>query len=226
MTPLSDLCGVRFTRGGPVHYVAAGGLRLTPGQLVVVAHGADDALATVVIGSDQLVEIPTGLTASGRVMRIASSEEQRAFGRRGAAALRFAQRASEPCLATGTEILDSWLSPDGSRLTLMLSSAPARGDVLARELTALLGVAVALRVRDAAGNELPASGVAAAGLPPGGTDWLVPPGADAAILDATTDGPAPTAGSFIERLFPAADNWPPPRRRRQQSAQGEPEGAK
>ncbi len=212
---LAELCGVRETRGGPVRYVAVHGLKVSPGQLVVVAHGAEEALATVVVGSGQILEAPPGLTSAGRVVRMASSSEQRAFGRRSARGLGLLDRASGPCRAQGAAVVDGWLDPTGSQVTLVLSAAPPRGDGLARELTALLGVDVTLRVRDAMGREAASSGAMAAGLPLGGSDWLVPPGAAPVVLDIAGSGTSPTAGAFIERLFPAADQWPPPRRRRE-----------
>jgi hypothetical protein len=197
-----------------VRFVIAGSRSLHPGQLVVVATSAVEVLATVVIGTGQVVEGVPDLTAAGAIVRNASRADERSFGQQAAVELALVERARPCCQAADTEILEAWVVADGSRATLVLARAPLRGDVLARELTALLGMEVELWTRDGAGNEAPVSGPPGAGLPPGWIDWLVPPGAEAVVQDARSGGPHPTAGAFIERLFPAGDNWPPPRPRR------------
>jgi hypothetical protein len=197
-----------------VRFVLAGSRAIHPGQIVVVATSAGEVLATVVIGTGQVMEGEPDLTVAGAIVRNASRADERSLGQQAAVELALAERARASCEAEGAEILDAWVVADGSRAMLVLSTPPLRGDVVARALTALLGMEVELWTRNAAGNEAPVSGPLGAGLPPGWTDWLVPPGATAAVQDARSDGPHPTAGAFIERLFPAGDNWPPPRPRR------------
>jgi len=197
---------------------------LAPGQIVVVATSAGEALATVFIGTDQVLERESDLSAAGEIVRCVSPADERIFGQRAASELGLADRARACCLAAGTAPLDAWLDGAGSRVNLVLSSVPPQGDVLARDLTALLGVEVQLCVKDAAGGEVPVSGAMGAGLPPGWAGWLIEPGGEGVVQDARADEPNLTAGEFIARLFPAADNWPPPRTRGRRDRDHEPAG--
>lgn len=81
---MGQLAGVRFDRGGPVVWVDTQGQVLTPGQLVVVAYAQGEALASVVVGSGQIVENEPAVVPTGVVVRLASDADARALGGRAA----------------------------------------------------------------------------------------------------------------------------------------------
>ncbi len=52
---MANVAGVRFEPSGRVHYVDAGDLNLSSGDVVEVATGNSTAVGSVVFGPDQLV---------------------------------------------------------------------------------------------------------------------------------------------------------------------------
>lgn len=73
---LGRIVGVRRSRGGNVIFIDAAGQSIAVGQVVVVeltaAPEAEPMLATVVIGSGQLIEDEVGIEPTGRLLRVAS----------------------------------------------------------------------------------------------------------------------------------------------------------
>lgn len=202
--PARSLCGVRFTRGGAVRFVDAAGHDLAPGQFVVTDGREGARIATVVVGSGQVIEVEGEVQVVGRVRRIASQEDVRAFGRRTAQELGVTSRAAAPCAEAGAEIADAWLTPDGARALIVLRGAIPHPDALARSLAALLGIDVAIWWTEGEAA-IPGSGVEGAGLPAGWDEWLVPPGAPPRLEERLDETPEPFAGRFIEKLFPSSE---------------------
>jgi hypothetical protein len=202
--------------------VDPGSYHLEPGQLVVVAGSDDEWVASVAIGSGQLVENEAGAAPVGRVVRLAEEADVRAFGQRMAEELGVVALARERCAAVGAEVVAAWLAPDGSRATITLAEGVSGADGLAREIAALLGIDVVLQALDDEGAALPINGVDGAGLPADWTDWLVLPGAGPVLQVRIEESGNLTAGGFIERLFPTAENWPPARSSRHPPAKDEP----
>lgn len=196
--PAPPLCGVRRTRGGPLVVADPGGYILTPGQLVVIEDSRGQHLATVVIGSDQLIENEPEQAPTTRVVRPATQEDAEKFGRLSAEDLGVRRRA-EAELAVRIE--DAWLSTDGSRLITVCPESDEATDTLARQLTGLFGLPVDVLRRAADGSLRAASGVLAAGLPQGWAEWLAGPGETPSVKDLRGIAADPSARDFIDRLF-------------------------
>jgi hypothetical protein len=216
------LCGVRLTRGGSVLFVDAAGHHLEPGRLVIIVGSDGEQIATVAIGSGQVVENGAAAAPVGRVLRIADEADIHAHGQRMAEGLGIISRARERCREAGAEVIAAWVTPDGSRATLTLARAVPQADDLARSLVALLGIDIALEAQDE-GAARPISGVDGAALPADRAEWLVPPGATPMLLQPVDSAGELTAGAFIEQLFPADENWPPARLQRRTQPKGEPQ---
>jgi hypothetical protein len=205
-----------MTRGGAVHYVDAASYELNPGVLVVVAVEGEERLATVVIGTGQIIDLQGEMTPVGRVVRAADPGEIRTYGRRAARELEIASRLGPRLADAGAEVVDAWLTPDGARAVIVLGTAPVRADAISRELTVLLGIDVELRARTGAETSQSLSGATGAGLPAGWAEWMVPMDAEPSLSRSTDQTSFSLADAFIARLFPGEDEWPPPRPRRSQ----------
>jgi hypothetical protein len=196
--------------------------RLQPGQLVVAELRGIEALATVILAREQLVENEAGARPMGRVLRPASDDDVRAFGR--AAAEPLATAASSLLAASAGDrdlaLMDAWLAPDGARLFVVCRGEILDAASLAAELTRHLGLPVELAQARADGAPQVVSGVVGAGLPTDWDAWLVPPEASSALFDLGRSADAPTAQELIERLFPLAERGEPRARGRRRSAAG------
>jgi hypothetical protein len=217
------LCCVRLTRGGPVWFVDSAGHDVVPGQSVIIEGNDGVRIAAVAIGSGQVVENEGRVSPDGRVVRVADQADIVVFGQRTAEELGIAARARERCWEAGAEIVAAWVAPDGAWATITLARAVAQPDALARDLVALLGIAVALAAPEDDGVIRPISGVAGAGLPKERVEWLVPPGAAPELRISVDEHGESSAGAFIARLFPSDENWPAPRTERRRKRRYEQE---
>lgn len=155
---------------------------------MVIAHSDGESLAAVVVGPAQLIEQEGSLSVTGRLVRRAMEEDIVHFGRRGAAALEALPAALDQVRAShaGADVKDTWLAPDGSRLTVVLSERPSQsGGLGVRGGDSSPGTG-AERVRQELAKSL--------GLP--------------VDLDLTAEEESPrpaTARAFMERLFKGED---------------------
>ncbi|MSQ24472.1 MAG: hypothetical protein EXR58_08020 [Chloroflexi bacterium] len=106
---MSPLCGVRIARGSPVLLVDSGDRTIAPGEVVVIADGASEALATVVIGSDQCLEVSEGPMPEARIERVATALDLVALAKHAPASLAAAERALEQLAAAGLRV--EWAGP-------------------------------------------------------------------------------------------------------------------
>jgi hypothetical protein len=210
-----QLCGIRLSRSGPICWADPVDHVLLPGALVVIQQGDQESLAVVVVGSGQLLGSEEPLAVSGRIIRVATAVDERAYGHLAAERLGLTE-AMEAALRAQDEqvrIIDTWLEADGARLLLLLDRSVPRPDQAARELMAIAGLPVMLLAGDLAeAVPQPITGVGGAGMPPWLAGWLVPPGSQPTVIEEPPDSLAPPVGNFIDRLFPPADR-PPARRR-------------
>jgi hypothetical protein len=73
--PRPRLGGVRLERNGPVLFIDAGELELTPGQLVVIESAGEEALASVIFGPQQLASNESPVGPAGKVIRVANEQD-------------------------------------------------------------------------------------------------------------------------------------------------------
>jgi hypothetical protein len=197
-------------------WVDAAGHSLETGQAVVIGHDDSQMLGTVAVAADQIIDNEAGAGPVGEVVRLASEDDVRNFGRRGAAALHATAAADAVARDLGVgPVGDAWLAPDGARLNLVLAAPPdsassTRYSALASRLAAELGLVVLVLAGTSTGSLRPLSGIAA-GLPSGSSEWLAPPGAEPFVRDARDA--APSAADFIARYCPVVER--PARRFRQ-----------
>ena len=70
-----QLAGVRRSRLGPVLWVDCGDSPVQQGREVVVESDEGEWPAIVVVGRDQIVEVPNDLRLVGRVIRVVDDED-------------------------------------------------------------------------------------------------------------------------------------------------------
>jgi antitoxin (DNA-binding transcriptional repressor) of toxin-antitoxin stability system len=212
-TPPTQLCGVRITQGGPVIFIDPLGQAVSPGERVLIAVDGREEVAIVAFAPEQFVERPPELGAAGRILRRATADDSRAWGRRQAVAHHVVAEASAVIAEGGLTAVveDAWLQPGGGRWVIVCVGAVGDGVALGRLLARRLGLPVELIECDDDAAII-VSGTIAAGLP---EDWpqLPTPGEEPAVhvRDAATTHPA--ARAFIDRLF-LPQSRPTPRHRR------------
>ena len=122
--PAASVAGVRFRNAGKIFYFHAAGMRLEPGEYVVVETTRGPEVARVVIGPDQVVVNELGREELKPILRLATPDDIRkadSLKQRAEELLPEARRLGEelrfPARIDGAEF-----TLDGRRLTLVVSS--------------------------------------------------------------------------------------------------------
>ena len=120
----SSVAGVRFRNAGKIFYFHAGGMRLEPGEYVVVETSGGPEIAKVVIGPDQVVVNEMGRDELKPILRLATEADIRHaddLKRQAAELLPEARRLGEDA-GFRAHIDGAEFTLDGRRLTLSFSS--------------------------------------------------------------------------------------------------------
>ncbi|MEP7216824.1 MAG: regulatory iron-sulfur-containing complex subunit RicT, partial [Anaerolineaceae bacterium] len=120
----SSVAGVRFRNAGKIFYFHAGGMRLEPGEYVVVENSGGPEIAKVVIGPDQVVVNELGRDELKPILRLATEADIRRADdlvRQATELLPEARRLGEDA-GFRAHIDGAEFTLDGRRLTLSFSS--------------------------------------------------------------------------------------------------------
>jgi cell fate regulator YaaT (PSP1 superfamily) len=122
--PAASVAGVRFRNAGKIFYFHAAGMRLEPGEYVVVETTRGPEVARVVIGPDQVVVNELGRDDLKPILRLATSDDIRradSLKQRAEELLPEARRLGED-LRFPARVDAAEFTLDGRRLTLVVSS--------------------------------------------------------------------------------------------------------